>query len=250
MTAEINEGIGENGQREGSGAVEVSAVIPVFNDVESLKRAIPVSIETLEKITDSFELIIAEDESSDGSRELVEEWEKKDPRVILMHSDKRQGRGNALNKSFTAAKGRIVCYYDVDLATDMKHLSELIGAIRNGADISTGSRLMPQSDVVRTHGREIASRGYNFLVRLILRSRLYDHQCGFKGFNRKRLLALIPEVGAPHWFWDTEVLVRAQHKGYKITEFPVVWTTGTGTTVRFKDVFSMGTDILKLRFKL
>jgi len=242
----------ENGHKEeaNADAVEVTAVIPVFNDVESLKRAIPVSIETLEKITDSFEIIIAEDESSDGSRELVEEWEKKDPRVILMHSDKRQGRGNALNKSFTAAKGRIVCYYDVDLATDMKHLKELVGAIRDGADISTGSRLMPQSDVVRTQGREIASRGYNFLVRLILRSKLYDHQCGFKGFNRERLLAMLPEVTSPHWFWDTEVLVRAQHKGYKIAEFPVVWTTGTGTTVRFKDVFSMGTDILKLRFKL
>ncbi|WOF15583.1 glycosyltransferase family 2 protein [Methanoplanus sp. FWC-SCC4] len=229
---------------------EISAVIPVYNDRKSLETAIPVSIETLSKISDSFELIIAEDGSTDKSRELVLEWEKKDSRVKLLHSDERLGRGNALNRAFSSAKGEIVCYYDVDLATDMKHLKELIDSIRNGADFATGSRLMPKSDIVRTRDREIASRGYNFLVRLFLRSSLHDHQCGFKAFNKEKLLSLLPSVSATHWFWDTEVLVRGQHSGYKISEFPVHWRTGEGTTVRFKDVFSMGTDILKLWWKL
>ena len=229
---------------------EISVVIPVYNDKKSLEKAIPESISALEKITSSFELIIAEDNSNDKSKEFVENYEKTDSRVKLLHSDERQGRGKALKNAFSEAKGDIVCYYDVDLATDLDHLKELIDSIRNGADIATGSRLMKNSDIVRTTDREIASRGYNLLVRLILKSRLCDHQCGFKAFNKKQLLKLLPFVYSLHWFWDTEVLVRGQRAGYKIKEFPVRWRTGTGTTVKFNDIFSMGTDILKLWWQL
>jgi glycosyltransferase AglD len=230
--------------------VEVSAVIPVYNDREALVTAIPESIQVLQEITPDFELIIAEDGSSDGSAELVRSWEARDPRVRLLHSDERLGRGRALNRAMAAAKGNISCYYDVDLATGMDHLPTLIGAIRDGYDISTGSRLMPSSDIVRSSSREIASRGYNLLVRLILGSKLYDHQCGFKGFNRERLLALIPEVSDGHWFWDTEVLVRGQKKGYRVLEFPVRWREGKGTTVRRNDVFRMFKAILRLWWQI
>ena len=129
---------------------EVTAIIPVFNDRQALERAIPVSIDTLTAITGSFELIVAEDGSTDRSALFVKDYEKRDPRVRLLHSDDRLGRGRALNRAFHEARGSIVCYYDVDLATDMQHLPTLILAIRNGADISTGSRLLPDSDIVRT----------------------------------------------------------------------------------------------------
>jgi glycosyltransferase involved in cell wall biosynthesis len=231
-------------------ATEVSAVLPVYNDRGALEHAVPESLAVLERITDSFELIVAEDGSTDGSPEFVKGWEKKDGRVRLFHSDERLGRGKALNRAFAASNGRIVCYYDVDLATDMQHLEQLINAIREGSDIATGSRLMPGSDALRTAERAIASRGYNTLVRTILGSRLYDHQCGFKAFNREKLLHLLSLVKADHWFWDTEVLVRAQRAGYHIKEIPVRWRPGTGTTVRLKDVFSMGSDILRLWWQL
>jgi hypothetical protein len=110
--------------------------------------------------------------------------------------------------------------------------------------------LMPESRIERTGGREIASRGYNFMVRTILSSRLRDHQCGFKAFNRERLLALLPAVKDTHWFWDTEVLVRAQHAGYRICEFPVVWNQGRKTTVQRNDVWDMGNAILRLWWQL
>jgi glycosyltransferase involved in cell wall biosynthesis len=228
----------------------VSVILPVFNDRQALERAIPESVAALSKITDAFEVIVAEDGSTDGSADFVRSWHEKEPRVRLLHADERLGRGRALNRAIEAARYEVVCYYDVDLATDLAHLPELVGAIRSGADIATGSRLMPDSDIVRSGGREVASRGYNFLVRTILRSRLHDHQCGFKAFRRERVLALVPEVQAPHWFWDTEVLVRGQRKGYVVKEFPVVWRQGPGTTVRFKDVFSMGSQILGLWWQI
>ena len=228
----------------------MSVIIPVFNDRASLETALPRSIETLSAITSGFEIIVAEDGSTDGSTEYVREYEKQDSRVHLIHRDDRQGRGKALNRAIRESEGAVVCYYDVDLATDMQHLSGLIAAIRNGADVAIGSRLLPESDIVRTGDREIASRTYNFLVRLFLNSRLVDHQCGFKAFNKERILPLLPAIRSNHWFWDTEILVRAQRAGYRVTELPVRWRAGKGTTVRLKDVFEMGTAILNLWWQI
>lgn len=228
----------------------LSAVIPVYNDRESLEAAIPSSLEILETIDPEFELIIAEDGSTDGSANLVKGWETRDPRVRLLHSDVRLGRGRALTRAFHSAKGGIVCYFDVDMATDISHLPELIGAIRDGFDVATGSRLLPESRIVRSGNREIASRGYNFLVRTFLHSAIYDHQCGFKAFQKDRILSLLSSVRDTHWFWDTEVLVRGQRAGYRIREFPVRWREGRGTTVRKNDVLTMGRSILRLWWQL
>jgi len=229
---------------------DVTVIIPVFNDLHSLEIAIPKSLEYLSGITERFELIIAEDGSTDGGAELVRRYEKRDSRIQLLHSDKRLGRGKALTRAIHASKGEIVCYYDVDLATDMQHLHELIDAIRKGADISTGSRLMSASDSVRTGGREIASRSYNFLVRLFLESRILDHQCGFKAFNKVHILPILPTVQSNHWFWDTEILVRSQRKGFVVKEFPVRWRAGKGTTVKAKDIIEMGSSILRLWWQI
>ena len=88
-----------------------------------------------------------------------------------------------------AASGEILCYIDVDLATDMIHLKELIHSISvEGYDFSTGSRMMPESDAKRSLKRGMASNGFNFLVRTILSSNIYDHQCGFKAFRRDAIV--------------------------------------------------------------
>ena len=232
------------------GDIEVSAVLPVYNDRIALETAIPRSLSALEGITPAFELIIAEDGSTDGTPDLVREKEAADIRIRLLHSRERLGRGRALTRAFGEARGRIVCYYDVDLATDLAHLRELIGTIREGSDIATGSRLLPSSNVTRTGEREVASRVYNALVRVLLGSRIHDHQCGFKAFDRVKILSVLPSVRATHWFWDTEVLVRGQRAGFRVTEFPVVWRTGRATTVRLKDIFEMGGAILSLWWQL
>ena len=229
---------------------DITAIIPVYNDRPSLEIALKFSAETLSGITPRFEILVAEDGSTDGSTEFVREYEKRDSRVRLLHSDERQGRGRALNRAIREARGNIVCYYDVDLATDMKHLAPLISAIRNGAAIATGSRLLPESDIIRSGDREIASRSYNFLVRLFLGSSVRDHQCGFKAFDRSRILPILPAIKSDHWFWDTEIIVRAERAGLRVTELPVKWRAGKGTTVRFKDIFEMGTAILRMWWQI
>ena len=172
------------------------------------------------------------------------------PYVVHLHSDERLGRGTALNRAFKSSRGDILVYIDVDLATDMLHLSELIDQIRSGYDLATGSRMMPESDAVRSAKRGIASKGFNFLVRMMLGSKLYDHQCGFKAFKRSALLDLLDQVRDGHWFWDTEILVRAQRAGYAVAEFPIRWRPGSSTKVDMKrDVVGMGLAIIRLRLE-
>ena len=74
----------------------------------------------------------------------------------------------------------------------------------------------------------------------MLGSKLKDHQCGFKAFKKEPVLNLLCEVEATHWFWDTEILVRAHRHGYKIKEIPVEWTSGKDTKVNLvKDSWNM-----------
>jgi hypothetical protein len=141
---------------------------------------------------------------------------------------------------------------DLDLATDLKHLRPLIEAISlNGYDFATGSRMMPESKASRAFSRSFSSKTYNFLVRHMLGSKLYDHQCGFKGFKREPLLGLLDKVEATHWFWDTEIMVRAHQHGYKINEIPVEWKSGKDTKVNLaKDSWNMFWQIMGLWWKL
>ncbi len=195
--------------------------------------------------------MIAEDGSTDGTSELASKLAERYTSVKHLHSDERLGRAGGLTRAFKESKGEILAFMDVDLATDIGHLEELIGAIRDGFDIAVGSRLMEKSDVKRSFKRTFLSKGYNFMVRSLLKSKIRDHQCGFKAFNREVLFTIIDELDDERWFWDTELLVLAQRKGYRIHEFPVRWIDGEMTKVDIpRDIFSMGLKILAMRRRM
>ncbi|HID19584.1 MAG TPA: glycosyltransferase family 2 protein [Methanophagales archaeon] len=231
---------------------QVSLVLPAYNEAEGLKDTVAQVADALQKITPTFEIIIAEDGSSDGTDKIAEALAKAYPYIKHLHSNDRLGRGKALNRAFKLSKGEILAYIDVDLATDLKHLEELINAIKEeGYDFSTGSRMLKESDVERSVTRLITSKGFNLVTRLLLKSELKDHQCGFKAFKRGSLFDLLDDVKDNHWFWDTELLVRAQRKGYKVKEFPVRWRSGRNTKVDLKlDILEMGAQIIRLRKEL
>ncbi|OFV68115.1 MAG: dolichol-P-glucose synthetase [Candidatus Syntrophoarchaeum caldarius] len=230
---------------------EVSLVLPAYNEAERIVRCVERAVETLEKITPSFEVIIAEDGSTDETPSLAAELADTYAQVRHLHSDTRLGRAGGMVRAFRVAEGEILAFMDVDLATDLSHLQELIQAIRDGFDVATGSRLMKESDVTRSFKRTILSRGYNFLVRLLLKSKIRDHQCGFKAFRRDMLFEIIDELEDEHWFWDTELLVLAQKKGYRIYEFPVKWVDGEMTKVNLSsDTFEMGSKIFAMRRRI
>ena len=231
--------------------VEVSLVFPAYNEADRLEGAVLKTMKHLERTVDSFEIIIAEDGSTDGTDKVAEELSRRYPQVKHLHSDERLGRGRALNRAFKKAKGKILIYTDVDLSTDPKFLKPLIHTIKSGYDFVTGSRMHPKSIVERSTLRRLLSLTYNLMVRVFLKSPLRDHQCGFKGFKREALMRLLDKVEAGHWFWDTEILVLAYHSGFRVKEIPIVWKGGKHSKVRmFSDIVDMGVNILKLWWRL
>jgi glycosyltransferase involved in cell wall biosynthesis len=232
--------------------VQVSVVLPAYNEVDYLQPAVEKTIQTLNQFTQSYEVIIAEDGSTNGTAERAEELTQKYPYVKHIHREKRLGRGTALNNAFKQSSGEVLVYMDLDLATDLNYLKPLVEAITaEGYDFSTGSRLLAESKAERALSRGFSSKTYNFLVRHMLGSKLRDHQCGFKAFKREPLMQLLGEVEATHWFWDTEIMVRAYRHGFRIKEIAVEWKSGKGTKVNlFKDSWNMFRQILSLWWKI
>ncbi|CQH48833.1 glycosyltransferase AglD [Halobacterium hubeiense] len=229
--------------------VEVSVVLPAYNEADTIEETVRTTLETLDAFlpAGSYEVIVAEDGCEDETPEIAARLAAEDDRVRHFHSDERLGRGGALNAAFRAAEGETLAYFDTDLATDMRHLEQLIESVRSGdADLATGSRWIPGEHADRPAKRGIPSRGFNLAVRGLLGSELRDHQCGFKAFSREAFETLVDEVEDEHWFWDTEMLVRAQRRGFTVEEFPVEWTPkGDSKVDLVRDVFGMGSQILR-----
>ncbi len=227
--------------------VDVSVVLPAYNEEQTIEHTVTTTLDTLSEFLPEgrFEVVVAEDGCDDRTPEIADRLAEEHPEVFHFHSDERLGRGGALERAFAASNGDTLVYFDTDLATDMQHLEELVERVRSGEyDIATGSRWMPGRQADRPAKRGVPSRVYNSLVRLVLGSDLKDHQCGFKAFSREAFDTLRADVEDAHWFWDTEMLVRAQRHGFRVAEFPVDWEPKGDTKVDLvRDVFGMGSQI-------
>jgi glycosyltransferase AglD len=229
----------------------ISVIVPVHNQAAMLAQAVAKLDGALGALGTGYEIILCEDGSTDGSRQVAEGLARS-KNIVLMSSAQRLGRGRALGNALRSARGSIVIYMDADLATDLRHVPELIRQVESSADIATGSRLLPASAV---HGRsalrEFFSRGYNLLLRLLFRTSVHDHQCGFKAFRKSSVLPLLSSVKDGGWFWDSELLIRAQARGLRVSEIPVEWADTEASTVRLQsDILRMGLSALRLRLDL
>ena len=234
--------------------IEVSVVLPAYNEAGTIEETVEVTLEMLASFlpAESYEVVVAEDGCEDRTPAVADRLAREHEPVRHVHGDERLGRGGALERAFRESRGETLAYLDTDLATDMDHLEELVESVRSmGYDLATGSRWLPDSEADRPATRGVPSLGYNRLVRLVLRSRVRDHQCGFKAFDREALFALLADVEDDHWFWDTEVLVRAQRAGYRVKEFPVGWEPQADSTVNIvRDVLGMGSQVVRTWWQL
>jgi glycosyltransferase involved in cell wall biosynthesis len=111
------------------GKVAVSVVLPAYNEADKLEGAVTEISQALKETGYRFEIIIAEDGSTDGTAERAEELMQNYSFVRHIHREKRLGRGTALNNAFKQRSGDVLVYMDLDLATDLKSLKPLIDAI-------------------------------------------------------------------------------------------------------------------------
>ena len=145
-------------------------------------------------------------------------------------------------------------FMDVDLSTDVRRMdayAKLVRGVSEGRfDIVTGSRYLAESRAYRPIIRWLASKAYNFLIRLLFQTGISDHQCGFKSFSRRCIIDMDTAVKSDSWFWDTEILVIAKKMGYKILEIPVFWVEMKGARtpiVRLiKDIWLHGNGMFRL----
>ena len=199
-------------------------VIPVYNEVASLEtsvRAIHAYMDDALPFT--WRVTIADNASTDGTREVAERLASELPRVTVVHLDEK-GRGRALNTVWSTSDAQILAYCDVDLSTNLAALLPLIAPLVSGhSHIAIGTRLARSSRVVRGPKREFISRSYNLLLRASLAARFSDAQCGFKAIRADVARELLPHVADTGWFFDTELLVLAERAGLRIHEVPVDW---------------------------
>jgi glycosyltransferase involved in cell wall biosynthesis len=212
----------------------VDIVIPVYNEEVELEESILKLHKFLTKNLSEFRwnITIADNASVDHTQMISRQLTHKLPRLSYIRlSDK--GRGRAVKKAWKESKADICMYMDVDLSTDLKSIRPMLSALTNGSDIGIGSRLLPGAKVVgRALKREVLSRVYNILIKLMFFVHFSDAQCGFKAVTRKVVRELIPKIQDNAWFFDSELLIIGEKLGYKIHEEPVYWVDNPGSTVR------------------
>lgn len=202
----------------------VDIVIPVYNEERDLEHSIHVLREFLAaSFPYRWRIVIADNASVDRTLEIAQRLSGQLPEVTCLHLDQK-GRGRALRRAWLESDADIVSYMDVDLSTGLESFTPLIdGLAQQGYHVAIGSRLTRGASVERQLKREIISRCYNILMKVMFRNRFTDAQCGFKALTRQAVLDLVPMVKDQGWFFDSELLLRAEQKGYRIFEVPVAW---------------------------
>jgi putative flippase GtrA len=228
----------------------VDIVVPVYNEQAVLEDSIRrLHAYCSAELDHDWQIVIADNASTDATLTVAEALADDLDRVAVAHLE-HKGRGRALRTVWSTSDADVLCYMDVDLSTDLRALPPLIAALVSGhSEVAIGTRLAPGSRVVRGRKRELISRSYNRLLRVTLRARFSDAQCGFKAIRADAARRLLPLVADQGWFFDTELLVCAQRHGMRIHEVAVDWIDDPDSRV---DIVSTALGdlrgVLRMRF--
>lgn len=180
----------------------------------------------------TWQIVIADNASTDATWRIAHNLSAAEPEEFRAIRLTRKGRGHALKTAWDGSHANILAYMDVDLSTNLDNFTALVESLLTGkADMAIGSRLLPASRVRRSLKREVISRGYNSLLRHRLGAMFADAQCGFKAVTAHAWGAIGRHISDDEWFFDTELLIKAQYAGLAIAEIPVAWVEDAGTTV-------------------
>jgi 4-amino-4-deoxy-L-arabinose transferase-like glycosyltransferase len=221
----------------------VDIVIPVYNEDHSLPNCIATLDAYMEAhVPYKYRITIADNGSKDSTWDVAQLLAKNVASVRAVHMDQK-GRGRALKAIWSDSNADILAYMDVDLSTGLESFLPLIEPlVRGEAGIATGSRLQRDSQTTRSFKRETISRVYNWMVRRSVRTHFSDAQCGFKAIRKEIAKELLPSIKDMSWFFDTELLAKAERKGWTVHEVPVQWIEDTDSRV---NIVKTATDDIK-----
>lgn len=233
---------------------EISVFVPCYNEEQIIEKHILAIYNACIELKKPIELVIVDDGSTDNTPMLAQKIAKQHKEIQYIYYANGPSRRENLAKAFRIARGDIIIFMDLDLSVPLSYLSKILDGITSGNDIVIGSRYKG-SKTKRTLSRFIISMVYNWFMRFYFGSFIADHQCGFKGFKKKILFSILDKMGYDEkfirgWFWDVELLVRAQRDGYAIDEFSVDWKSGKQSSFDIKRELKMIPYLLKLRWKV
>lgn len=210
----------------------IEIVLPVLNEQAALEG----SVRTLATYLNDHcpypsGITIADNGSTDDTWQIARRLTAAYTQVHALRLEQR-GRGLALRTAWLQSDADIVAYMDIDLSTGLESFLPLVAPLVSGQRrVATGSRLLAGARVTRGAKREVISRCYNLLIHLLVPHQFADAQCGFKAIRRDAAVELLPLVENNHWFFDTELLLLAEERGYPVHEVPVRWTDDPDTRV-------------------
>lgn len=206
--------------------VFLSVVIPCFNEERRLGRTLSETISFLKHQRYSWEIVVVNDGSSDGTRDVALGFAGNGllPIRVIEHFPNR-GKGFAVKCGMLEAKGDYRLFMDADYAVPIEFAGPLLSLIQNGYDIVVGSRGLRQSQVIEHQPffRELVAKAFGTVQRAVLRLPLIDTQCGFKLFTRQACENLFPRQTFSCAYFDAEILYIAYRKGLEIGEMGVRW---------------------------
>lgn len=216
------------------GSIAWSVIIPAYNEAERLPAYLHQVVDFFEGRGEPYEILVVDDGSGDATAERVRELQGAHARLGLIVLPQNRGKGYAVRIGMVNARGAFRLFADADGATPIAELARLLPALRGGADIVIGSRALRDPGVtVRAHlHRMAAGRVFNWLVARLGVHGIADSQCGFKCFRAAAAEDLFRALRTDGYGFDVELLLLAQHRGYRIAEVAVNWADQPGSKVR------------------
>ena len=232
--------------------LDLSIVIPAYNEERRLPKTLDAIIAYLRIRAYQAEIIVVDDGSTDGTAGIVSAYRQKFPGLRVVSNERNRGKGFSVRHGMLEARGEIALFSDADLSTPIEEADKLIAAVRDqGYDAAIGSRAVDRTliEVHQSKIRERAGMFFNRLVRWIMGIEFSDTQCGFKAFRRGRARILFEQQRIERFGFDPEVLFLAKRHGLRVAEVPVRWSHDAATKVNvLADGIRMFFELLWIRW--
>ncbi|MDZ8160432.1 dolichyl-phosphate beta-glucosyltransferase [Microbacterium aquimaris] len=212
------------------GVPEVSVVIPAYNEEIRILPTIGAIATHMSASGRPWELIVADDGSTDDTVRLVGDLGFANLRVLV--AERNGGKGSAVRRGMLAARGDLVLFADADQSTPIEQFEMLEAKTAEGFDVVVGSRKAEGAEVRhKSRLRRVLSWGLHTLVRIVFGITVLDTQCGFKLFTRDAAQELFTTQRVDGFSFDLEVLYLAGKRHLRVAEVPVEWIDAPGSTV-------------------
>jgi len=232
--------------------VSFSVVIPAYNEADAIVETLSAISSYFRETGLAYEVIVVDDGSTDDTRARVSEFAAKvDRSVLLVVTQRNQGKGAAVRRGIHEARGEVIAFIDADLPYRVQNLGDAITLVHSGStDIAIGARDLRASQTDESYPliRRFMGRTFSVVVRALLVTGISDTQCGLKAFSRVTAKMLFAESKLNGFGFDFEILFLARKYGFRIERLPVAMSHRHASKVRLvRDSLAMFFDVLRVR---